>query len=292
MAIKATLFSDPGCPWGYSADRCEMALRWRFGDQLEWELVMIGLAEDPSQYTDRGYTPEMMAGFLPQFSQAFGMPFSYEPKDHVAATSPACRAVVAAGQAGGTEAAFAAFHALQFMQFTTTGELDSVEDVEAALAGVEGLDAPAIVGAIDSPEVLEAYEADRALSRQAAGGPAEALGKTADTDGPVRYTAPTIVFTAPDDRVLEAGGMLPTEAYELSIANLDPSIERRDPPGSPAEALAGFARGLVTAEVAEVMRPSGMPADLGAVRTALEEAEAAGEVSRQALGDDALWAVA
>ena len=44
MAVSVALFSDPGCPWGYSADRCEAALRWRYGDQLDWELVMIGLA--------------------------------------------------------------------------------------------------------------------------------------------------------------------------------------------------------------------------------------------------------
>jgi len=289
MAVSVALFSDPGCPWGYSADRCEAALRWRYGDQLDWELVMIGLAEDGSQYTDRGYTPEMMAGFLPQFSAAFGMPFRYEPKDHVAATSPACRAIVAAGLQGGTAAAFEAFRALQFMQFTTAGALDSTEDIKAALEGLEGIDAAAVVDAIDSPEVVEAYEAGRQRARQAAGGPAEALGKTADTDGPVRYTAPTIVFTGPDDRVLEAGGMLPTEAYEVAIANLDPSVERRDPPESPAEALTAFPSGLTTAEVAEVMRPSGMPGDLEAARTALEELEVAGEVTRETLGDDALW---
>ena len=140
--------------------------------------------------------------------------------------------------------------------------------------------------------LVEAYEAGRQRARQAAGGPAEALGKTADTDGPVRYTAPTIVFTGPDDRVLEAGGMLPTEAYEMAIANLDPSIERRDPPESPAEALSAFPSGLTTAEVAEVMRPSGMPGDLEAARTALEELEVAGEVTRETLGDDALWRAA
>lgn len=292
MALRATLFSDPGCPWGYSADRCEAALQWRYGDQLDWDVVMIGLAEDGSQYTDKGFTPEKMAAMMPNFSKMFGMPFQYEPKDHMPATSPGCRAVVAAGIQGGREAAFAAFRALQFMQFTTTGTLDSPDDIRGALEGVEGVDADAVVAAIDSPEVLEAYEAGRALSRKAAGGPADALGKTADTDGAVRYTAPTIVFEAADGRVLEAGGMLPTEAYEMAIANLDPSLERRDPPESPAEALAAFPQGLTTAEVAEVMRPSGVPGDLDGARKALEELEAAGGAERQALGDDALWLAA
>lgn len=292
MALRATLFSDPGCPWGYSADRCEAALQWRYGDQIDWDIVMIGLAEDGSQYTDKGFTPEKMASMMPNFSKMFGMPFQYEPKDHMPATSPGCRAVVAAGIQGGPDAAFAAFRALQLMQFTTTGTLDSPDDIRGALEGVDGVDADAVVAAIDSPEVLEAYEAGRALSRKAAGGPADALGKTADTDGAVRYTAPTIVFEAADGRVLEAGGMLPTEAYEMAIANLDPSLERRDPPESPAEALAAFPKGLTTAEVAEVMRPSGVPGDLEGTRKALEELEAAGGAARQALGDDALWLAA
>ena len=45
-----------------------------------------------------------------------------------------------------------------------------------------------------TPDVLAAYEADRAEARSAEGSPASVQGKTADTDGAERFTAPTLVF--------------------------------------------------------------------------------------------------
>ena len=47
---------------------------------------------------------------------------------------------------------------------------------------------------IDAPEVVEAYLADKDETRRAEGSAAELQGKTATTDGPVRFTAPSIVF--------------------------------------------------------------------------------------------------
>ena len=44
--IRVTHFTDPGCPWAYSAAPALAALRWRYGDQLDWDLVTIGLTED------------------------------------------------------------------------------------------------------------------------------------------------------------------------------------------------------------------------------------------------------
>ena len=47
--------------------------------------------------------------------------------------------------------------------------------------------------------------------------------------------------------------------------------------------------GLVTAEVAEIMRSSPHPADRGAAEDALIEAAARGDVVRVPTGDDAVW---
>jgi hypothetical protein len=116
----------------------------------------------------------------------------------------------------------AALRALQFAQFTTTGTLDDPGTLRSALASVDRLDASAVVGRIDDPEVVAAYEADRARARAAAGSPTEFQGKAANTDGAVRYTAPSLVFDEPDGQRLEAGGFQPIEAYDVVIANLDP----------------------------------------------------------------------
>ena len=48
--IKTTLFIDPACPWGYSASPALRVLEWRYGEQLRWRLVLIGLTEHAAQY--------------------------------------------------------------------------------------------------------------------------------------------------------------------------------------------------------------------------------------------------
>ena len=101
--------------------------------------------------------------------------------------------------------------------------LDDPDDLADALHRVDGLDVPALLAALDSPEVEGAYQADRAEARTAEGSPTEAQGKAAQTDGPVRYTAPSLVF-ARDERRLEAGGFQPVEAYDVLLANLDPTL--------------------------------------------------------------------
>jgi 2-hydroxychromene-2-carboxylate isomerase len=287
--IAVRHFSDPGCPWAYSASPSLATLRWRYGAQLEWHLTLIGLTERAQQYVDRGYTPQRQARGYRNF-RIYGMPFQTQPKHHVAATSRACRAVVAARMQD-PALGDAAFRALQLMQFTTPLVLDEDGDLATALRRVDGLDAAAIVARIDDADVLEAYEADRALARTAAGSPTEFQGKAAATDGPVRYTAPSLVFER-DGRRMEAGGFQPIEAYDVILANFDPTLERRPPPEDPLEALDEAPLGLVTAEVAEVMRAGLFPADRGATEDALIDAAARGDVVRVPVGDDAVWLAA
>ena len=138
--------------------------------------------------------------------------------------------------------------------------------------------------------MTEAYEADRALARQAAGGPTEFQGKAAQSDGPVRYTAPSVIFASQaDGRSLEAGGFQPLEAYDVVIANLDVTLERTAPPTDPLPALERFPYGLTTQEVAAIMAAGLTAPDRAAAETALIELAAAGEARRVAIGDDALW---
>jgi hypothetical protein len=265
-------------------------LRWRYGEQLRWTLVMIGLTEDAGQYAARGYTPTRSAIGYGRFRR-FGMPFQITPKPRLSATSPACRAIVATRLAA-PALEEAALRALQFAQFTTTGTLEDPETLRSALGGVEGLEADAVVGRIDDAEVVAAYESDRARARAAAGSPTEFQGRAANTDGAVRYTAPSLVFDGPDGGRLEAGGFQPIEAYDVVIANLDPTLERRPPAEDPIEVLSAFPYALTTAEVAAVMTEHlGVP-DLAGVEAALITATGEGHVSRRPVGDGSLWALA
>jgi 2-hydroxychromene-2-carboxylate isomerase len=288
--IDVVHFTDPGCPWAYSARPTHATLQWRYGDQLRWRLVTIGLTEDAQQYVDRGYTPARSTKGYTEFRRRFGMPFSTQPRPRIAATSRACRAIVAT-RLTVPEREEAVFRALQFAQFTTPIVFDEDDQIEAALQGVEGLDAAAIVARLDDPDVRDAYEADRAEARSAAGGATEAQGKTASTDGPVRYTAPSLVFERDGQRV-EAGGFQPLEAYDVILANLDPTLVRTPPAEDPLLALQRFREGLVTQEVAAIMAGHLQAPDRAGAEQALIDLVGAGRATRTPLGDDALWRAA
>jgi predicted DsbA family dithiol-disulfide isomerase len=287
--ISATLYSDPACPWAYSESPALRVIEWRYEDQLDWKLTVIGLTEDASQYVKRGYTP--LRGALGQLHfRRYGMPFSPAPKPRVSATARACRAIVAARLANpGSE--WRVFRALQLANFNTSLVLEDDEGLRDVIATVPGLDADAIVGALDSPEVTEAYTSDREDSRSAEGSAAELQGKTAASDGPVRFTAPSIVFRS-NGTALVAGGFQPVEAYDVLIANLDPNLARREPPETPEPLLERFEDGLTTQEVALLMTRSNDAPDRQAAETALLELIADGRATREPLGDDALWKAA
>ncbi len=288
MEIDVTFISDPGCPWGYSASPSLAALQWRYGPRLTWRLVTIGIAEDASMYEARGYDPIMMGQRMEMFRQ-FGMPFTVGPRARLTGTGRACRAIQAVRLLSpGTE--LIAFRALQFGWFTTRMLMDEDANIATALGRVPGLDVPAVMGMLDDPAVEAAYQADRAEARTAAGSPTAFQGKAANTDGAVRYTAPSLIFTA-GDRTLEAGGFQPMEAYDVIIANLDPAGSRREVPADlPEVVLREFPLGLTTQEVAEVMRTDmERPLDREAAAQALIRAVGRGTVTAEPLGDDGLW---
>jgi 2-hydroxychromene-2-carboxylate isomerase len=289
--IAVTHFTDPGCPFAYSASPALAVLRWRYGDQLDWRLVTIGLAEDPQRYLDAGYTPTRSTIGQQSYFKRFGMPLLMEPRARVTATSRACRAIVATRRLyPGREDEV--LRALQLAWFTTPLLLDEDSDIAQALARVEGLDVAGVIAAIDDSETLAAYEDDKEQTRSAEGGPTDFQGKARQTDGPVRYSAPSLVFQNAAGLRLEAGGFQTIDAYDVLIANLDPTLERQPPPDEAIDALRSFPDGLVTAEVAAILAQNNQLPDRAAAERALIELTGAGAVRREALADDALWRIA
>ncbi len=285
--MKVILYNDAGCPWGYSANPALRVLEWRYGSQLDWRLVLIGLTEQAQQYVDRGYTPLGSADGYARRFRRFGMPLSPEPRARVVGTGRACRAVVAARlQSPGSE--WPVFRALQFAWFTTTLLLDEDVGIAEALRGVSGIDVGALVASIDQPAVEEAYRRDWAEARTAVGSPAELQGKTATTDGPVRYTAPSVVFETANQRLV-AGGWQTIEAYDVLVANLIPDGERRGVPDDPRELLEFFPGGLTTQEVAQLLTRGNDATVRIEAEAAMLKLVAAGAAVRTAVGDDAIW---
>jgi hypothetical protein len=179
--------------------------------------------------------------------------------------------------------------ALQLANFTTPLLLDDDELIREALRQLPGVDADAIVNSLDDEDVSAAYEQDKAETRSAEGTAAEAQDKTSTSDGPVRFTAPSVVLEQ-NGRRLVAGGWQPVLAYDVVLANLDPSLERTPPPDDPEPLLAFFPDGLTTAEVAALLAGGPDPTpDPEAAECMLVELVADGRAEREPIGDGALW---
>jgi 2-hydroxychromene-2-carboxylate isomerase len=287
--VQVTHFTDPGCPWAWSASPALAVLRWRYGDQLRWRYVMIGLTETGAEYERRGYTGEGMARNYRSFRRRLGMPFAVTPRERPHGTGRMCRVVVAARRLA-PEHEWAVLRAFQLAQFTSTLNLEDPAALEQALSWLPGIDAEALVAAADDPETEELFAADRAEARSAVGGATDFQGKAATTpEGEVRFTAPSVVFSTADGRSLEAGGFQPVEAYDVCVANLDRTLERRRNAEDAAEVLRAFPDGLTTAEVTAVMTPPLKDPDRDAVEDALIAAVAGGAAERRPFGNDALW---
>jgi 2-hydroxychromene-2-carboxylate isomerase len=286
--IHVIHYTDPSCPWAYSAEPLMRTLEWRFGDHLRWRTVLIGLSEDTSRSERSGYTPERRVHSWLGFQQRFGMPVLPEPRRRLIASGRACRAVAAA-RVQSVELADALLRRIRLAWFTSTLLLDEDEVLRSVAEQVPGLDAGQVIALLDAPDVEAAYQADRAETRRAEadGRPAIAQGRTADTDGLERFTAPSIVFRD-GDRALVAGGWQPLGAYDVCIANLQPSLPRRPTP-TVAEALAAFPAGLTTMEVARVCADHDDDPDPAGVTRELVALCAAGQSVREPLGCAELW---
>src|SRR3954452_25013894 len=174
VSVQVTHFSDPGCPWAWSASPAIAALKWRYGDQLEWRDVMIGLTETGSVYEARGYTPAGQARGYRNFRWR-GMPFATQPRERVHGTWPMCRVVVATRRLN-PDREYAVFRALQLAQFTSTAFLEDPQELRDAIAWVPAIAPDAIIAAADAPETEALFVADRDEARTAEGGPTEFQG--------------------------------------------------------------------------------------------------------------------
>src|ERR1700761_3325235 len=96
--VQITLFTDPACPFAFSAEPVRLALRWRYGAALEWRLRMIVLTHEPGE-------SEKLAEGAPGLQRRYGMPISPHAHPRPASSEPACRAVVAVRRHHGEERA-------------------------------------------------------------------------------------------------------------------------------------------------------------------------------------------
>src|SRR4051794_21948520 len=88
-SLDVTIFTDPACPFAFSAEPVRQRLRWHYGDQLRWTTRMILLTREPGEAA-------RLAEGAPGLQRSYGMPIDPRPYPRPASSEPACRAVVAA----------------------------------------------------------------------------------------------------------------------------------------------------------------------------------------------------
>jgi predicted DsbA family dithiol-disulfide isomerase len=261
-AVTITEYTDPGCPFAFSAEPFRRRLQWLFGDQLEWRPRMVVLADTPEEYLEKGFTTERQSSSFETLSREHGMPIDTRLRPRMAATAPACRAVVAA-RLFAPEAEWALLRRLRVRHFSAQLLDDPGTIADAAVDA--GIDPAELTQWLDRPEVEVALQEDKAAARAPTPAALAQPHKLAEWSGGMRYTCPSYEIEG-----LSVPGFQPWAAYEVALANVAPGLEKRDPPSDVAEVLRWAGTPLATREVAEVCQTSDREARQALGRVAVE----------------------
>jgi hypothetical protein len=163
--VKVTIYTDPGCPFGFNAQRQELQLLWHYGPAADVERRMIVLLETSASFEDLGVSPDMVAGNRERLARLYGMPMGSEPVTRLSATIDACRAYVGA-------------------------RMHTPDSIASWLA---------------DGDVESALRADMAATRDPLPEALALPHKLSRSDGGLRYSTSSAVFEHGDRRVVAAG---------------------------------------------------------------------------------------
>ena len=268
--VEITVFTDPACPFAFSAEPARQRLRWHYGEQLRWLPRMIVLTREEGE-------AEKLAQGAAGLQRRYGMPIDPAPYARPASSEPACRAVVAA-RLRAPEAEARLLRRLRVR--TMAGGLLDNPALIAAAARDAGLDPSQLEAWSAADDVREALQADIDAARSPSAAARALDHKLGGPRAQRRYTAPSYELRRVDGAgSFSVPGFNAVETYEAAIANLAPELMRRDKPASVEELLAWAGEPLATAEVVEV--------------TGLSDAKARAALSRVAepvaAGADVYW---
>jgi len=248
--VRITEFTDAGCPRAFSAEPFRLRLDWLYGEHLEWPTRMVGLSESPQDYLDKGFTTEKQSSAFMTIAKDHGMPIDTSLRPRMAATVPACRAVVAA-RLHAPDRERALLRRLRVRHFS--GELLDEPATIAGAATDAGLDLGGLEGWMAEGEVEAALREDMEVSREPMPAARVLDDRLANWSGGRRYTCPSYEITRLADGVrIAVPGFQPFAVYDVVLANLVPGIERREPAGSVEDVLEWAQTPLATKEVAVV----------------------------------------
>jgi predicted DsbA family dithiol-disulfide isomerase len=280
--VRIRHFTDPGCPFAFSAERQRLRLRWLYGDQLSWSTHLVVLSET----TPQEFSPERLAQGRRWLHERYGMPMAWTPPPRPAASIHACRAVVAA-RLESEERCGPLLRRLRVLCFSGL-PLDD-PDVIAQAASEAGIDPDELDGWVAQPEVEELLRADMHAARTPSPASRAQDDRLGGPPGQRRYTCPSYELERttpppadwPTASRVDLPGFRPVEAYEAAIANLAPELTRNADPASVEEILTWAGMPLATAEVAAVWN-----------RELADSREALSRVARyEPVGGDGYWSI-
>ncbi len=247
--VNVTIFTDPGCPFGFNAQRQEAQLLWHYGDGLDVTRRMIVLNEKSSSFEELGLPRDMVVANAKRLRALYGMPMLTDPPARLPSTLEACRAYVGA-RIHDRARAEVLLRALRRRAFSDGEPLDDVDALQGA-----GRDAGIAEEAIDAwladAEVAAALREDMAATRAPLPEALALAHRLSKSNGGLRYSTASAVFEHGQRRVVMPG-FQPFAVYEVAIANVGPELERRPPPQTVEEILSWAPYPLATAEVAEL----------------------------------------
>ena len=151
---------DPMCSWcwGFTGVRAEVSEEF---PDLEWQLVMGGLAPDSDEPMDeetRAYVQDAWRAVAQRTGAEFNHDFWTECAPR-RSTYPSCRAVIVAGESGKSEEMLAAIQRAYYQEARNPSDTETL----TALAADIGLDPAAFETALHSPDTQTRLEGDFAL---------------------------------------------------------------------------------------------------------------------------------
>lgn len=249
--VRITEFTDPGCPWAWSAEPARRRLDWLYGEGLEWRTRLVVLAESPEENEEKGMTPEDFQRSTRKIASDHGMPIDTTLRPHVTATAAACRTVVAT-RLNAPEHERQVLRCLRVGYFSG-GMLDDRETIDEAVS-TAGLDPDDVRGWVAEETTEEALRDDMAKAREPMPAAKALDHKLANWSGGRRYTCPSYEIERLADGVrISVPGFQPFAAYDVVLANLLPDLDRRDPPADVVDVLSWAGTPLASQEVATVM---------------------------------------
>ena len=278
--VKVTIFTDPGCPFGFNAQPQETQLGWHYGDGLAITRRMIVLIEKSATFEEIGLSRQMVAGNAVRLRSTYGMPMLTEPRDRLPATIQGCRAYVGARLHDPARADLL-LRSLRRRAFSDGQALDDLETIHGAGTDA-GIPADTIDTWLADEQVEQALSDDMAAARAPAPEALALAHRLSKSRGGLRYSTASAVFEHGDRRVVMPG-FQPFAVYEVAVANVAPELERRPAPQTAQEILSWAPYPLATAEVAE-LRGIGLD-------QAREELQGAGATVAEVAGDG-YWSMA